>query len=120
MNLIPSPDPLPRRGREGVLPLPRRELGRAEHDLAFGIGNLTLTLAVGQHRETAPDSRPRRDLVIPALHRRILVEVDIAALGETRRWFNGGTEPREGDDVGHAVVIAGKPMRLFETMIQHA
>ena len=27
--------------------------------------------------------------------------------------------PREGDDVGHAVFVAGEPMHLFETMVQY-
>src|SRR6202030_1529212 len=31
----------------------------------------------------------------------------------------GSADPREGDDVGHAVFVAGEPMHLFETMVQY-
>ena len=28
-------------------------------------------------------------------------------------------DPREGDDLGHAVFVAGEPGHLFEAMVQH-
>src|SRR5438034_11110959 len=87
-------------------------LGGAERVLALGVGDRLLARAAGQHREAALHRRPRRDLVIPALHRRIFAEIDVAALGETRRRLGGRADPREGDDVGHAVFVAGEPRRF--------
>ena len=57
----------------------RRELGLAERVLALGVGDRPWRWCVGQHRDAALHRRPRRDLVVPALHRRIFAEVDSRA-----------------------------------------
>src|SRR5713226_4997451 len=95
----------------------RRELGGAERVLALGVGNRPLARAASQHREAALHRRSRRDLVIPAFDRRIFVEIDVAALGEARRRLGGSADPREGDDVGHALFVAGEPMRFIEPAV---
>src|SRR5437660_1084112 len=90
------------------------ELRRTEGILALDVGDRLLARATGQHGKTALHRRPRHDLTIPALYRRIFIEIDISALGKTRRRLGGSADPREGDDVGHAVFVAGQPVHLLE------
>ena len=73
----------------------------AEHDLPFGIGHLALALVVRQHRHAALHRRTRGHRIVPALHVRIVVQLDLAPLGIA--------DPGEGDDVRHAVFVAGQP-----------
>src|SRR5204863_7223186 len=72
---------LSRSAGEGRCTLPRRELRLAEHDFALGLGDLASVPAFGQHRDTTLHRRPGRDLVVPPLYRRIIVEIDGAAPG---------------------------------------
>src|SRR6516165_3290292 len=88
-----------------------RELGGAEIVLALGGVDRALPLTIGQHRDPALHRRPGRHFVVPAFDRGIVGEIDVAPLGTA--------DPREGDDVGHAVFVAGEPVRLLEPMVEH-
>ena len=96
-----------------------RELGRAERVFTLGVGDGTRTLSIGEHRLTALHGRPRRHCVMPAPDRRIFAKVDIASVGEAGRRFRSDADPRKSNDVGHRVLVAGEPGRLFKAMVQH-
>ena len=70
-----------------------------------------LALLLQQHRHASLDRRARRHRIVPTLHIRILVQVDVAALGIAY--------PGKRDDVRHAVFFARQPRRLAQPLVQH-
>ena len=80
--------------------------------LALVVGHRAGALFVPQHGDAALHRRPRSHGVVPALDVRVVGQVDVAELGVA--------DPGEGDDVGHAVFVAGEPGGLGQALIEHA